>query len=128
MSVVDDGLELLFQPSAKAGLDGTREFGKRQLVAIGEEAERDHHEARRLHIRSIAAEPFLQRFEHPVADKALGHCARLAVSGGADKHRPPSDPVVFNCEASATQEAHPLPPEPGSQTLAAARRTHTTSQ
>src|SRR3546814_2444718 len=93
MSVVDDGLELLFQPSAKAGLDGTREFGKRQLVAIGEEAERDHHEARRLYIRSIAAEPFLQRFEHPVAEQALGYCARLAVGGGAEQHRQRADPV-----------------------------------
>src|SRR3546814_13568908 len=87
MSVVDDGLELLFQPSAKAGLDGTREFGKRQLVAIGEEAERDHHEARRLPSRSLAAEPFLQPLEHPVAEQSLGHPAPLTVGCAAERTR-----------------------------------------
>src|SRR3546814_18889808 len=87
MALIDDGLELLFQPPATAWLDGSREFRERQLVAIGEEAERYHHEARRLHIRSFAAEPFLQRFEHPVAEQALRHRARLAVGGGAEQHR-----------------------------------------
>ena len=79
----------------QAGFDAAREFGERELVAIGEEAERDHHEAGRLHIGIAAAEPMLERFEHAVAEQSLGNRARLAVGGGAEHHWQGADAIVL---------------------------------